>query len=142
MKLYIYLNFGGNCRQALSFYEQHLGGKITGMMTFGDMPGGTPPGAPAQPKDGIMHARMSLGQTEIMASDAPAERYQPMRSAYLSLNVDSTEEAERIYAALADGAEIFMPLASTFFSPRFAMLRDRFGVSWMINTEAPHQPSA
>lgn len=141
MKLHTYLNFGGNCREAFEFYEKHLGGRITGMMTFGEMPGGTPPGSAPEPKDAIMHARMTLGQTEIMASDAPNGRYQPMRSAYLSLSLDSVEDAERVYALLSEGAEIFMPLAPTFFSPRFAMLRDRFGVSWMINTEAPHAPA-
>jgi len=140
MKLNTYLNYGGNCRQAFEFYEKHLGGKITMMMTHGEMPGPTPRGNVIENKDAILHARMELGETELMAADVPPERFQPMRSAYLCLAVKSVEEAERIYNLLAEGAEIFMPLAPQFFSPRFAMLRDRFGTSWMINAEGPHGP--
>ena len=139
MKLHIYLNYGGNCREAFEFYEKNLGGKITMMMTHGEMPGPSPRGN-TFPPDAILHARMEIGETILMAADVP-DRYQPMRSAYLSLTVDSVEEAERIYNLLSEGAEIFMALAPTFFSPRFAMLRDRFGTSWMINTEAPHAPN-
>jgi PhnB protein len=142
MKLHTYLNYGGNCRQAFEFYEKHLGGKIVGMMTYAEMPGETPRGNTVENKDGIMHARLQLGETEIMAADVPPERFQPMRSAYLSLSLDSIEETERVYALLSEGAEIFMPIQSTFFAPRFAMLRDRFGTSWMLLTAAPHAPNA
>jgi PhnB protein len=135
MKLNTYLNYRGNCAQALRFYEQHLGAKITMMMTFGQMP--DPSVAPPGQKDAILHARFTLGGAEIMASDAPPDRFQPMRSAYLSLSVDSNEEAERIYALLSDGGEIFMPMAETFFAFRFAMLQDKFGTSWMIIHERP-----
>jgi PhnB protein len=135
VKLNTYLNYGGNCAQALRFYEQHLGGKITAMMTHGQQPDA---GAVApELKDSILHARLSLGDTEIYASDVPKERFQPMRSAYLSLSVDGIEEAERIYTLLADGGEVFMPMAETFFANRFAMLRDKFGTSWMIIDERP-----
>jgi PhnB protein len=75
---------------------------------------------------------MTIGETELMGADIPPDRFQPMRSAYLSLLVDSTEEAERIYALLSDGGQVFMPMEETFFAHRFAMLRDRFGTSWMI----------
>jgi len=129
MKLTTYLNFGGNCEQALHFYEQHLGAKITYSTTFAQAPAGLrAPGNESK----IMHARLLLAGTEIMASDAPAERFQPMRSAYLCLSVDSAAEAERLYALLTEGGEVFMPLEKTFFAERFAMLRDRFGVSWML----------
>lgn len=84
-----------------------------------------------------MYARMNIGETELMGSDVPSDRFQPMRSVYLSLNVDSTEEAERIYALLCEGGQIFMPMEETFFAFRFAMLRDRFGTSWMILHERP-----
>ena len=77
-----------------------------------------------------------------MASDAPPERFQPMRSAYLSLGVGSNEEAERIHKLLADGGEVFMPMEETFFAFRFSMLRDRFGTSWMIIYERPMQPAS
>jgi PhnB protein len=135
MKLHTYLNYGGNCAQAFRFYEQHLGGKITAMMTHGQMP--DPKGVPPERKNDILHARMSIGGTELMASDVPPERFQPMRSVYLSLSVDSSDEAERIYALLSDGGQIFMPMQETFFAFRFGMLRDKFGTSWMIIHERP-----
>lgn len=130
MKLHAYLNYGGNCEQAFRFYEKNLGGKITAIMTHGENPG--PSGVPASMNKSILYVRMSLGETEIMASDVPPERFQPMRSVYLSLTVPSTPEAERIHALLADGGEIFMPMQETFFAYRFSMLRDKFGTSWMI----------
>ncbi len=135
MKLYTYLNFGGNCAQAFRFYEEHLGGKISMMMTHAQQP--DPSAVPPDWKNAILHARMSLGETELMGADIPPERFQPMRSAYLSLLLDSTEEAERVYALLSEGGEIFMPMAETFFAFRFAMLRDRFGTSWMLLHERP-----
>ncbi|MGB6431055.1 MAG: VOC family protein [Candidatus Acidiferrales bacterium] len=140
MKLHTYLNFGGNCAEAFEFYEKHLGGKITSKMTFGQMP--DPSQAPPGMANKILHARMTIGGAEIMASDAPPERFQPMRSVYLSLGVGSTEEAERIYALLSDGGEIFMKMEETFFAFRFAMLRDKFGTSWMIIHERPMPPTA
>jgi PhnB protein len=130
MKLHTYLNFGGNCAQAFHFYEQHLGGKITFIMTYGEQP--NPENVPPDQKHAILHIRMTIGETELMGADVATERFQPMRSAYLSLTVDSNDEAERIYALLADGGQIFMPIQQTFFAARFAMLRDKFGTSWMI----------
>ena len=135
MKLYTYLNYGGNCEQAFRFYEKHLGGKITMMMTHGQMP--NPAEVPANWKNAILHARMHIGETELMGADIPPDRFQPMRSAYLSLIFGSTEEAERVYALLSDGGEIFMPIQETFFAFRFAMLRDQFGTSWMLLHERP-----
>ena len=135
MKLYTYLNYGGNCRQAFQFYEQHLGGKISMMMTHGQMPNASD--VPAETKDTILHARITIGETELLGADVPPGRFLPMRSAYLSLLVESTEEAERIYGLLSDGGEIFMAMQETFFAFRFAMLRDKFGTSWMILHERP-----
>ena len=133
MKLNTYLNYGGNCQQAFRFYEQYLGGKITMMKTHGEQP--TPSDLPEDRKNAILHARIEIGGTELMGSDVPPERFQPMRSAYLSLTVDSVEEAERIYNLLREGGDIFMPMEETFFAKRFAMLRDKFGTSWMIMHE-------
>ncbi len=135
MKLHTYLNYGGNCKEAFQFYEQHLGGKITMMMTHGEQP--SPNQTPAEWKDAILYARMTIGETEIMANDVSPERFQPMRSVYLSLSVDSTAEAERIHALLANGGQIFMPMEETFFAHRFSMLRDKFGTSWMIIHQRP-----
>ena len=135
MKLLTYLNYGGNCRQAFRFYEEHLGGKITMMMTHGEQPDAS--AVPAGWKDAILHARIHIGETELLGSDIPPERFQPMRSAYLSLIVNSVDEAERIYALLSDGGQIYMPMEETFFAFRFGMLRDKFGTSWMILHERP-----
>jgi PhnB protein len=131
MRLLTYLNYGGDCEEAFRFYEQHLGGKITMMMTQGEVPGAKD--LPPERAKKIVHARMTVGGTELLASDVPPEmNFQPMRSAYLSLSLDNTPEAERVYKLLSEGGQIFMPMAETFFAHRFGMLRDRFGTSWMI----------
>jgi len=135
MKLHIYLNYGGNCAQAFHFYEQHLGGRITMLTTYGEMP--SVQDVAAERKNDVLHARIVIGDAVVMGSDMPPGRYQPMRSAYLTLCVDSDEEAERIYALLSEGGQIFMPMEGTFFAFRFAMLRDRFGTSWMLLHERP-----
>lgn len=130
MQLHTYLNYGGNCEQAFRFYEQHLGGKITLLMCHGEAPEPTP--VPDGWKNAVLHARMSLGETELLGADIPPDRFQPMRSAYLSLTLGSPDECERVYALLSEGGQVFMPIAETFFATRFAMLRDRFGTSWML----------
>jgi len=127
VKLYTQLNFGGNCEEAFRFYEKNLGGRITMIMKQNEAPG-APPGA----TDAVIHARMDIGDTVLIANDVPANIFQKMRSVYLYLSVDSDEEADRIHNLLAQGGEIFMPMATTFYASRFSMLRDRFGVSWAI----------
>lgn len=140
MKLFTYLNYGGNCEQAFRFYEKHLGGKIFMMVTHGQQP--NPSRVAPDWENAILHARMDIGETTLLGADVPPERFQPMRSAYLSLLVGSSEEAERIYKLLSDGGQIFMPMEETFFAFRFAMLRDKFGTSWMIIHERPMPESA
>jgi PhnB protein len=132
MKLYTQLNFGGNCEEAFRFYEKHLGGKITMMMNQSQAPG-----APSRAGKAIIHARMDIGDTVLIANDVPPANFQKMRSAYMYLSVDSAKEAERVHNLLAEGGEIFMPLEKTFYASRFSMLRDRFGVSWTIIHELP-----
>ena len=133
MKLYSYLNFHGDCRAAFDYYSQHLGGKVTMMLTHeqGPYPGRVPPDW----QSAVLHARMEIGETVLLAADIP--NAQPMRSAYLTLMLESIDEAERIYAALSAGGQIFMPLAETPFAVRFAQLRDRFGMNWMLLHERP-----
>lgn len=134
MKLHAYLNFGGNCEEAFRYYEQHLGAKVQFIMRWSEMPDAekhTPPGM----QNGVLHGSLALADTVVMASDVPG--YQPMRSAYLSLSAGSVEEAERIYSALAQGGEVFMPMGETFFAHRFGQLRDKFGVNWMVIHEKP-----
>ena len=133
MRLYTYLNYGGNCRQAFEFYERHLGGKITMLSTHAEAPDAQ--NVPADWRDAVLHARIEIGGTTVFGADVPPDRFQPMRSAYLSLLVDSSEEADRIYALLIEGGQIFMKMEETFFATRFAMLRDRFGTSWMLMHE-------
>ena len=135
MKIHTYLNYGGNCEEAFRFYEKNLGGKILMLMRYGEQP--DPMNAPPGTEKWILYANMAIGETQLMGSDVPPDRFQPMRSVYLSLDVDSDADAERIYALLGDGGEIFMPMAETFFAFRFGMLRDRFGTSWMILHQRP-----
>jgi PhnB protein len=133
MKLNTYVNFAGKCAEAFHFYEKHLGGKIGMMMTHGQAPDQSQ--LDPEWKDAVLHARISIGDTELMGADIPDA--QPMRSAYLSLAVQSEPEAERIFSALSVGGEVFMPMQETFFATRFAQLRDRFGINWMIIHERP-----
>jgi len=138
MKLQTYVNFAGKCAEAFRFYEQHLGGKTGMMMTHGQAPDQSKVD-PAL-KDAVLHARITIGGTELMGADIP--NAQPMRSAYLSLGVTSDAEAERMFSALKEGGEVFMPMQETFFATRFGQLRDRFGINWMIVHERPMNPSA
>jgi PhnB protein len=128
VQLDVYLNFAGNCREAFQFYEQHLGGTITMMMTHGEAPNAAE--LPAEQRDAILHGRLELGGTTVMGADIP--HAEPMRSAYLTLRVDSSAEAERLYGILVEGGKVFIAMEQTFFAHRFAMLRDRFGTSWML----------
>src|SRR3954451_1293348 len=128
MKLNTYVNYSGNCAAAFKFYEQHLGGKITTMVTHAENPGKSM--VPVDWDKAVLHTRLDIGGTELFGADIPDAK--PMRSVYLALTATSTKEAERIYSLLSEGGEIFMPIAETFFAHRSAMLRDRFGTSWMI----------
>lgn len=126
-RLDIYINYRGTCEEAFRFYAEHLGGVRSDLIRHSTQPG---PNVPAEWGDKVLHARMELGGTTLMGADIPTA--EPMRSAYLTLTFDREEEAERVYALLAEGGEIFMKLAKTGFANRFAMLRDRFGTSWML----------
>ncbi|HET7039771.1 MAG TPA: VOC family protein [Gemmatimonadales bacterium] len=133
MRLDVHVNYRGTCEQAFRFYRQHLGGRITGIVRHGEQPN---PNVPAEWRDKVLHARIEIGSTVLMGADIPGA--EPMRSAYLTLSTDHEAEAERLYALLADGGEVFMTMERTPFANRFAMLRDRFGTSWMLL----HQPEA
>jgi PhnB protein len=135
MTLNTYINYRGNCAEAFKFYEQHLGGQITMLLKHSDNPGTSH--IPADWKDAVLHARLNLAGVELFGADIP--HAEPMRSAYLSLTTGSVEEADRVYAILSQGGETFMPMQETFFADRFAMLRDRFGTSWMIQHPKPQQ---
>ena len=133
MKLDVYVNYAGTCQQAFRFYEQHLGGTITMMMTHGEGPHAA--GLGTEQRSAILHARINIGNAVIMGADIP--NAEPMRSAYLTLRLDSEAEAERLFEVLSEGGHIFMKMEKTFFANRFAMLRDKFGASWMLLHELP-----
>ena len=128
VKLNTYVNYKGNCREAFQFYKEHLGGKITMISSFNDMPDKN--SIPPNWQDKILHAQIEIGNGILMGADIP--NAEQMHSAYLSLNVNSDEEAERIYGLLSDGGQIFMKMEQTFFASRFALLRDKFGTNWML----------
>jgi PhnB protein len=138
MRMNTYVNFSGKCADAFRFYEQHLDGKLGMMMTHGQAPDQSR--VSPEMKDAVLHARISIGGTELMGADIPSA--EPMRSAYLSLGVDSDADAERVFSALADGGQVFMPMQETFFASRFGQLRDRFGINWMIIHERPRPAGA
>jgi len=133
MKMNSYVNFAGTCVEAFRYYEKHLGGKVGMMMTHGQAPDQSR--VNPEWKDAVLHARISLGGTELQGADIP--NAQPMRSAYLTLGVDSELEAERIFSSLSDGGQVLMPMEETFFASRFGQVRDRFGINWMILHERP-----
>ena len=133
MQVVPYLHFNGDCEAAFRYYEKHLGGKTSAMMTHE----GTPADAqvPAEWKKKILHARIAVGDTEVMASDAPPGRYSKPAGFRVSVQTKSVDEAERAFHALADGGTIDMPIGETFFAKRFGMVTDRFGIPWMVNCE-------
>jgi PhnB protein len=137
VKLTTYLNFGGNCEEAFTFYQQHLGAKLQFLMRHSEVPGGSQ--APPEWQNKVLHADLSIGGTSLLGADVSPDRFQPMRSAYMTLTFDNTPETERVYNLLAEGGDIFMPMDESFFAHRFAMLRDRFGVSWMLLHPKPMQ---
>jgi PhnB protein len=135
MQLNPYLSFNGKCEEAFKFYEKVLSGKIEMMMKYEGSPMAdqTPP----EWRDKIMHARLITSGEVLMGSDAPPNRYEPMRGITVTIGVDEPADAERIFSALAEGGTVQMPIQQTFWAARFGMLTDRFGTPWMINCEQP-----
>ena len=136
MRMNTYVNFRGTCAEAFRYYERHLGAKVGIMMTHAQSPDQSRVGP--EWKDAVLHARISIGDNELMAADIP--NAEPMRSAYLTLKVDSDIEAERVFSALSDGGRVLMPIQETFFASRFGQVQDRFGINWMILHERPVPP--
>ncbi len=133
MHVQSYLNFNGRCEEALEFYKQALGGQTVMLVRFKDMPDPKPPGMiPPGTENKVMHARFRIGDTVLLASDGQGAGTPAYEGMSLSITADDEAAAERIFTALADGGQVRMPLAKTFFSPRFGMLADRFGVPWMV----------
>ncbi|HWU26333.1 MAG TPA: VOC family protein [Rhizomicrobium sp.] len=135
MRINPYLNFNGNCAEAFECYAKILGGKNLRVMTFKDSP--MAKDMPANEKNMVMHASFTAGDSTIMGSDAPGGRYNKPQGYAVSINVDTPEEADRIFAALSQGGNVGMPIAETFWAKRFGMVTDKFGTHWMVNCEKP-----
>lgn len=127
-----YLFFDGNCEEALAFYRRALGAEIVMMMRWKDSPDSTACQQNPANADKIMHAQFRIGGSEVMASDGSCQGQSKFEGFALSLTPADDGEAERLFDALADGGQVRMPLGETFFSSRFGMVADRFGISWMV----------
>ena len=137
MQFIPYLNFNGNCAEAMAFYAQVLGGQQGPVMTFGQMPE-MAANLPDDAKARVMHTSVQWGAQEIMGSDVMPEAcggggYQAPQGMQVSIRVDTEAEGRRIFDALAQGGAVTMPYQATFWSPGFGMLVDRFGIPWMVN---------
>lgn len=133
MLVQAYLSFDGRCDEAIAFYREALGAEVEMLLRFKDHPepantGGITPGT----EDKVMHAQLRIGETVVMVSDGRCTGKPSFQGTSLALTVATEAEAEQRFAALAEGGQVFMPLAKTFFSPRFGMTTDRFGMSWMV----------
>ena len=134
MKIHPYLLFGGQCAEAFKFYAGAMGAQIVTMMTYAESPAAEM--VPADYRGKILHATLVIGDQVIMASDAPPDRVKPPQGFSVSLEVSDPAEAERLFAALSENAQIGMPMQQTFWSVRFGMLVDQFGIPWMVNCSA------
>ena len=130
MQVQPYLFFDGRCEEAIAFYRRALGAEVEMMMRFKDAPepGMSPPGS----ADKVMHASLKIGGSMVLASDGHCGGKPSFQGFSLSITAPDAAEAERLFAALGEGGQVQMPLTKTFFSPRFGMVADRFGVSWMV----------
>jgi PhnB protein len=136
MQLNPYLSFDGRCEAAFKFYEKALGGKIVAKMTYGETP--MKEQSPAELHGKIAHIRMSIGDTLLVGSDSPPNRYEPAKGITVMLGIDTPGEAERVFKELSEGGTVTMPIEETFWARRFGMLTDQFGIPWMVNCERPH----
>jgi PhnB protein len=125
-----YLLFLGNCKEAFEFYEKALGGKLD-IMTYGQSPEAAK--MPAAMHNQVVHARLAAGASVIMGSDCPPDRYHKPQGFSIAVSTKDPTETERVFNALAQGGQVDMPLQQTFWSAKFGMLQDKFGISWMVN---------
>ena len=134
MQVEAYLMFNGRCEEAVRFYQQALGAQVEMVMRFDEAPDQPPPGMlPPGAEKKIMHSSFRIGETVVMASDGMTLDGPRFQGFSLSIAVSDEAEADRVFNALTEGGKVTMPLGRTFWSPRFGMLQDRFGVSWMVN---------
>ncbi|HEV8440484.1 MAG TPA: VOC family protein [Methylomirabilota bacterium] len=134
MQIQAYLFFDGRCEEALEFYRKALGAEVTMLARFKDSPEPPPPGTvPPGSENKVMHATLRIGDATVMASDGRCTGRPSFQGFSLSITVPDEAKAEKLFASLAEGGQVQMPLTKTFWSPRFGMVADRFGVPWMIN---------
>jgi PhnB protein len=126
-----YLNFNGQCADAFRFYEKTFGGRIEMMQTHGDSP--MKEHVSPDWHDRVLHVCMAVGQQRLMGSDAPPDHYEKPQGLYVTINVPTVTDANRVFTALAEGGRVTMPFDRTFWSPGFGMVVDRFGTPWMVN---------
>ncbi|MBV8751304.1 MAG: VOC family protein [Hyphomicrobiales bacterium] len=132
MQVQPYLNFNGRCQEAIDFYKRALGAEVQMVMHFKDCPEPQQGMITPENKDKVMHAALKIGDTCVFASDGRCTGSPNFQGISLSLSAQNEAEANRLFGALADGGQVQMPLAKTFFSPSFGMVADRFGVNWMV----------
>ncbi|HZG75264.1 MAG TPA: VOC family protein [Paenibacillus sp.] len=129
-----YLNFDGNTKEAVYFYEKALGGKVMGIMTFGDMPANPNYPMSEEMKSRVMHAHLKVGDFDLMFSDTfPGAPFQPGDTVQIALHPTEESRAREIFAALEDGGQVVMPLQKTDWSPLYGIVKDKFGVTFQVN---------
>ena len=133
MEVNPYLMFNGNCAEALKFYEQALGAKTLFSMPFAGSPACDT--VPAEWGDKVLHATLEIGDTKVMASDAPPGHYQAPQGISVSLSLKDPAKGEEIFKALSENGQVQMPYQPTFWAAGFGMCVDRFGIPWMVNVE-------
>jgi len=136
MQVQPYLFFDGRCQEAVDFYKKALGAEVIMLMRFKDSPEPQPSGmVPPGSEDKVMHMSMRIGSSIVFGSDGRCGGHPEFKGFTLSLTAANEAEADRLFDALGEGGQVQMPMSRTFFSPRFGMVADRFGVSWMILVE-------
>ena len=139
MAFHPYLFFGGNCREAFTRYQEIFGGELV-LLSMKDVPSDEP--VPAAQADLIMHAALTFEDSLLMGSDDPTtDSFGPVQGMQVNYSVADVDEAKRVFEALADGGEVTMPIAETFWSPMFGMCIDRYGTPWMVGADAATEPS-
>jgi len=133
MKVESYLNFDGRTEEALNFYKKALGAEVLMMLRFKECPDQKPGMFPPGSENKVLHSAFRIGETTLMASDCGAQGKASFQGISLSITVPTEKDADKLFAALGDGGKVQMPLTKTFFSPRFGVVADRFGVSWMVH---------
>jgi PhnB protein len=136
MQIQPYLFFDGRCEEAVEFYHTALGAQVMMMMRYKENPEPQPGMVAPGSEEKIMHVAMRIGDTVVMGSDGRCTGQPNFQGFGLSLTVPNEAEADRVFTALGEGGNVKMPLTKTFFSPRFGMVADRFGVLWMVLVEA------